>query len=326
MHADPQQLPAEEPGTTLSLIAKPRRTSLARLIFRYLHLFGKSIWRAFQHDAFAIAKASAYSSILTFFPTLLVVGSVLGNGSRTMRMYSREISYALQRILPAGFSTVQAYLRGNAGRSVGLLLTTSLLTLWLASGVMISWMEGFRRCYELPKIWGLVKERMIAFSLVILAGIPLAFSTILVAFGSRIETRILFHLGHEFGPYILLLWTAVRWLIAGLTSIAVIALIYHNAVPRTQPWHSVLPGATLATAVWFGATSLFGWYLQHYADYSVIYGSLGVGIALLVWMYMISLVILVGAEFNAMLYPRAMLGRELRDMTSSSQNILGPRN
>src|SRR5438874_4100759 len=311
MHADPQQLPAEEPGTTLSLIAKPRRTSLARLIFRYLHLFGKSIWRAFQHDAFAIAKASAYSSILTFFPTLLVVGSVLGNGSRTMRMYSREISDALERILPAGFSTVQAYLRGNTGRSVGLMVTTSLLTLLLASGVMDSWMEGFRRCYELPKIWGLVKERLIAFSLVILAGIPLAFSTIMVAFGSEIETTVLLNINHEIGYYVLLMWKIVRWLIAILTSVAVIALIYHNAVPRTQPWHSVLPGATLATLLWFIVTTIFGWYLQNYADYSVIYGSLGVAIALLVWMYMISLVILIGAEFNAMLFPRSTLGSEL---------------
>ena len=107
------------------------------------------------------------------------------------------------------------------------------------------------------------------------------------------------------------MWTVNSCLIAALTSIAVISLIYHNAVPRTQPWPSVLPGATLATEVWFGATTLFGWYLQHFADYSIIYGSLGVGIALLVWMYMISLIILVGAEFNAMLFPRAMLGREL---------------
>jgi len=311
MLADPQQLPAEEPGTTLSLIAKPRRTSLAPLIFRYLHLFGKSIWRAFQHDAFAIAKASAYSSILTFFPTLLVVGSVLGNGSRTMRMYSREISDALERILPAGFSTVQAYLRGNTGRSVSLMVTSSVLTVWLASGVMISWMEGFRRCYELPKIWGLVKERLIAFSLVILAGIPLAFSTILVAFGSEIETTILVNINHEIGTYVLIMWKIIRWLIAILTSVSVIALIYHNAVPRTQPWHSVLPGATLATIMWFIVTTIFGWYLQNYADYSVIYGSLGVAIALLVWMYLISLVILIGAEFNAMLFPRSTLGSEL---------------
>ena len=285
-------------------------------MLRFLRLLRLAFWRAFQHDAFATAKASAYSSILTFFPLLLVVGSVLAT-SRQTEAYLREISYALGRILPAGSATALAYLKGTVQRSLGLLVTASLITLWTASGVMISWMEGFRRSYQLPKIWGLFKERMIAFSLVILAGIPLTFATVLVAFGSRIETRILFHLGHEFGPFILLLWMLIRWLIATMTSIAVIALIYHNAVPRTQPWHSVLPGATLATAMWFGATMLFGWYLQRYADYSIIYGSLGVGIALLVWMYMVSLIILVGAEFNAMLFPRAFLGRELTETGSS---------
>jgi membrane protein len=273
--------------------------------FRLLRL---AFWRAFQHDAFAVAKASAYSSILTFFPGLLVVGSVLATSHKT-DAYLREISYALGRILPAGSGTAVAYLKSSSHRPVGLLITTSLLTIWTASGVMISWMEGFRNAYQLPKTWGLLKERLIAFSLVILAGIPMTFSTILVAFGSRIEARILFHIGHEFGPFILLTWTAMRWTIATLTSIAVIALIYHNAVPRTQPWHSVLPGATLATGMWFGSTLLFGFYLNNYADYSVIYGSLGVGIALLVWMYMVSLVILVGAEFNAMLFPRAVLGK-----------------
>ena len=319
MHANPQRLQKQERGGSSQLHAVSSGDTLRPLFLRFLRLLRLAFWRAFEHDAFAIAKASAYSSILTFFPALVVVGSVLATSHKT-EAYLREISYAVGRILPAGSATAVAYLKGTTQRSLGLLITTSLLTLWTSSGVMISWMEGFRRSYQLPKIWGLVKERMIAFSLVILAGIPLTFATILVAFGSRIETRILFHLGHEFGPYILLLWTAVRWLIAGLTSIAVIALIYHNAVPRTQPWHSVLPGATLATAVWFGATALFGWYLQRYADYSIIYGSLGVGIALLVWMYMISLIILVGAEFNAMLYPRAMLGRELREMSASTQN------
>jgi membrane protein len=66
---------------------------------------------------------------------------------------------------------------------------------------------------------------------------------------------------------------------------------------------------------------LFGWYLQNYADYSIIYGSLGIGIALLVWMYMISLIILVGAEFNAMLFPRAMLGKELVAMGNSRTSV-----
>jgi membrane protein len=292
------------------LLEAPDDSTLSPLLFPFLSLLRRAVWRAFQHDAFAIAKASAYSSILTFFPTLLVLGSVLA-ARRNTQAFLLEISDALAKILPAGSTAAQAYLHGSTGRSVGLLVTTSVLTLWLASGVMISWMEGFRRCYELPKIWGLVKERLVALSLVVLAGIPLSFATILVAFGNRIETRILFHIGHEFSPYIYLMWMFLRWLIAITTSVSVIALIYHNAVPRTQPWHSVLPGATLATGLWFVVTMLFGWYVQNYANYSVIYGSLGVAIALLVWMYMISLVILIGAEFNAILFPRSLLGSEL---------------
>jgi len=292
---DPNPKPEPTPGGLI----------LAPALGRFWRLFRLSIWRAFEHDAFGTAKASAYSSIFTFFPFLLVLGAVLATLNRG-QVYAREISYALGTILPAGSSAALAYLRSTTDRPVSLLITTSLFTVWSASGVIISWMDGFRRAYQLPKTWGLVQERAIAISLVLMAGIPMTFSTILVAFGSRIETRILFHIGHEFGPLILLLWGLIRWLIAIMTSIAVIQLIYHNAVPRTQPWHSVLPGAVLATAMWLISTALFGWYLQHYVDYIVIYGSLGVGIALLLWMYIISLVVLIGAEFNAMLFPRCL--------------------
>ena len=285
-------------------------------MLRFLRLLRLAVWRAFQHDAFSIAKASAYSSILTFFPALLVVGSVLATWHKGAP-FMREITYALSRILPAGTTTAMSFLRGAGERPVGLLITASLLTLWTASGVMVSWMEGFRRCYELPKIWGLVKERMISFLLVVFALLPMTFATLLVAFGSKIESDILYYSAREFSPYILLMWTVIRWVIAILTSIAVIALIYHNAVPRTQPWQSVIPGATLATGLWFSTTLLFGSYLRHYADYSIIYGSLGAAIALLVWMYMVSLIVLVGAEFNAMLFPRAMLGKELVEINQA---------
>jgi membrane protein len=286
----------------------PFAHTLSLLMLRFLHLLRFALWRAFQHDAFAVAKASAYSSILTFFPALLVLGSILATSSK-FEGCIREISYVLGRILPAGSTTAVEYLRSANDRPVKLLVTTSVLTVWTASGVIVSWMEGFRNAYQLPKTWGLVKERIIAFSLVILAGVPLTFATILVAFGSQIETRILLYIGLELGSFISLMGMALRWSIAMVTSIADIALIYHNAVPRTQPWHSVLPGASLATGMWFGATLLFGWYLNRYADYSVIYGSLGVGIALLVWMYLLSIVVLVGAEFNAMLYPRCVARR-----------------
>jgi membrane protein len=279
---EPQRLTGQAQDPSAKPEPLPGALILAPALGRFWRLFRLSIWRAFEHDAFGTAKASAYSSIFTFFPALLVLGAVLATLSRG-QVYLREISYALGTILPAGSSTVLSYLRGSTSRPVGLLITTSLLTIWSASGVIISWMDGFRRAYQLPKIWGIVQERMIAISLVLMAGVPMTFSTILVAFGSRIETRILFQIGHEFGPLILLLWGAMRWTIAILTSIAVIQLIYHNArSAHATLAFSVLPGAVLSTAMWLISSALFGWYLQHYADYSVIYGSLGVGIALAV--------------------------------------------
>jgi membrane protein len=288
----------------------PADPKLEKPMLRFFRLLRLALWRAFVHDAFATSKAAAYSSILTFFPVLLIIGSALASW-RKGQPYLREITYALGSILPAGGTTALNYLKGAAQHPVGLLTTTSLITLWTASGVMISWMDGFRRCYELPKTWGLVQERLIAFLLVVFALIPMTFATLLVAVGSKFETRLLPFLDPDFSIYILLLWGAMRWLIATLTSIAVIALIYHHAVPRTQPWHSVMPGAMLATILWFSVTVGFRAYLQHFGDFATIYGSLGAAMALLVWMYMISLVVLVGAEFNALLFPRAMLGKEL---------------
>jgi membrane protein len=284
-------------------------------MLRFLRLLRLAFWRAFLHDLFAIAKAAAYSSILTFFPFLFVVGSGLANW-RKGAPYLRELSYALGTILPAGGTTALDYLKATAKHPVGLLVTTSLVTLWTASGVMISWMEGFRRCYELPKTWGVVKERFIAFLLVIFALVPMTFATLLVAVGSKFETRLLSYIDPDFSVVILLLWGTMRWVISTLTSISVIALIYHHGVPRTQPWHSVIPGATLATVLWFSTTVGFRAYLQHFGDFATIYGSLGAAMALLVWMYLISLVVLVGAEFNALLFPRAMLGKELTAIKS----------
>src|SRR5271154_588770 len=140
MHANPERLHFEEPAELPCLRPATAGPKLGPVMLRFLRLLRLAFWRAFQHDAFSIAKASAYSSILTFFPALLVLGSVLAT-SRKGAPYMREITYALDSILPAGSGTALSYLKGPSPRSVGLLITASLITLWTASGVMISWME-----------------------------------------------------------------------------------------------------------------------------------------------------------------------------------------
>src|SRR5207237_5909225 len=127
MHANPKQFDPQPFRGSISQL-RPQRSghTLSALMLRFFRLLRLAVWRAFQHDAFAVAKASAYSSILTFFPALLILGSLLAT-SRKTTVYLREISDALSRILPAGSATDLAYLRGSTYRPLGLLISASLL-------------------------------------------------------------------------------------------------------------------------------------------------------------------------------------------------------
>lgn len=275
-------------------------------LLRFFSVLRRACWRAFEDDCFAIAKAAAYSSTLTLFPLLLVVASALSY-SRETHVLIREVASAVGAVLPPGpASEAIAYFHTGKQQPTRLLISASMITLLAASGVMISWMDGFRRAYRLTKTWGMWKERAVAIFLVLLSFLPMSFATLLVAFGNQFETWLSLHSWREFGPFIFFLWTLGRWTISTLASIAVISLIYHHGLPRTQPWHRVLPGACVATGLWFTATVVFAWYVKTVATYNLIYGSLGAAIALLVWMYILSIIVLVGAEFNAVLYPRAV--------------------
>jgi len=265
-----------------------------------------------MHGQLAIAKAGAYSSILTFFPAILVITSIL-EASHSTEGFVRELAGAVGWALPPGPNSIAlTFFHSKMQHTVRLLSSAAVVTVLAASGVMISWMEGFRKAYSMQNTWGFWRERAVAFYLVFLALLPLAFATILVAFGNQIEDWMQRETMHIFRPLVFFFWVVVRWIIAILASIACIALIYHHGVPKTQSWRRVMPGAVLATFLWFPATMFFGWYVTNYANYSVVYGSLSAAIALLVWLYILSIIVLLGAEFNAQVYPKITDAEERR--------------
>ncbi|HEY6272994.1 MAG TPA: YihY/virulence factor BrkB family protein [Terriglobales bacterium] len=264
----------------------------------------RALWQAFIHGQYSVAKAAAYSSILTVFPAFLVLASVL-EASHNTEMFLQQISAGVRFALPPGSrAAVLAFFQGQQHHTTRIIYSASAVMLLAATGMMISWMEGFRRAYEIPNTWGFWQERAVAIYLVLLALVPLGFATLLVAFGDQIENWLQNQTMHLYRPLILLVWDGVRWAIALSTSVAMMSLIYHNGLPKHQSWRRVLPGACLSTFLWFAATTLFGWYVTHYATYNVVYGPLAAAIALLVWLYIVSAIVLLGAELNAQFYPR----------------------
>jgi len=263
-----------------------------------------SFWRAFQHGQFLLAKGAAYSSILTLFPGFLVVASILEASNQTEGLL-RNIATAIGWALPPGTRSMAVnFFQSTKHHPTRLIVSASIVTILAATGVMVSWMEGFRRAYNMQNTWGFWKERAVAVYLVFLALVPLAFASILVVFGDEIESWVQINAMHIFRPLVWFIFMLIRWAIAILTSIAFTGLIYHHGMPKTQSWRRVLPGAVMATFMWFPATMLFGWYVTNYASYAVVYGSLSAAIALLVWLYIVSVIVLLGAEFNAQVYPK----------------------
>jgi membrane protein len=264
----------------------------------------RAYWQAFMHGQFSVAKGAAYSSILTLFPAFLVVTSVLEASERTQGLL-QEIAVAVGWVLPPGSrSAALAFLQGRQHHPSRIIYSASIVMVLASTGVMISWMDGFRKAYQVPNTWGFWKERLIALCLVFLALAPLGFATVLVAFGNQIEDWVQVQTVHMFRPAVRLLFTLARLVIALATSVAVISLIYHNGVPGRQPWRKVLPGALMAAVLWFPATVVFGWYVRNYATYNIVYGPLSAAIALLVWLYIVSVIVLLGAELNAQVFPR----------------------
>ena len=168
---------------------------------------------------------------------------------------------------------------------------------------MLSLMEGFRRAYRLPmEEWSFWGRRVRAVLLVPIALVPLALATLLVVFGHQIEAWMVERSNHDLRYVVLVLWRLVRWSIAVLTSIATLSVLYHFGTRRTEHWVRVAPGAVMGTVLWFPSTLMFGWYVTRIADYSMVYGSFGAGIATLIWLYITAISVLLGAELNGALF------------------------
>lgn len=258
-----------------------------------------------RNDVLLYARAGAYSALICVVPIVLIVATMVAfaPGAEFVRGELRSMLY--QMFPPDIPPLVLAYFQGEHHRSVQVVLSAIGVFILAANSVMMTLMKAMRRAYCIPDgQWSIPRQVMIAFILTFLSVVPLALASMFVVFGHQIEIWMNYQSAYDLRPYTLVLARLVRWSLAVATSITVLAIIYHLGTPRTQSWRRVLPGSMLATALWFPSTLLFGWYVTRHAHYHQVYGSLAAAIALLVWLYIFMVSVMVGAEFNAQLFPK----------------------
>jgi membrane protein len=274
-------------------------------MFRAFLTIRRALLAALSHDVLGTAKAAAYSAILSLFPAILVFTALLALAPEAESVRGDLLS-SFTEILPTDTMTLlHASFSNRTARSEQVVFSASLISLWAAMGVMLSLMEGFRRAYNLPRgEWPFWLERIVAFALIPSCLAPMAFATVMVAFGHQFELWVISNTDHVLKSYVLLLWRIIRLAIGLVTTICVLAVIYHFGTPRRQGLKHVIAGASGAASMWFLVTVTYGFYITRFANYSLFYGSLGTVVATLVWLYITSLSVLMGAEFNAQFRPK----------------------
>src|SRR5277367_592322 len=253
-----------------------------------------------------ISQAIAFNLFLTFFPALLILV-----GFATSRIGGRTSLFDLIRdftvFLPPGSqSIVPEFLVKRGPEAWKLALVGWAGTLLASTQVMRLLMDGIHKIYGDQIQPGFWHRQLRGLALLLVTIAPLLAAAILGVLGRPIRHW----LSLEFGaPHILQgWWTFFFPAVAIVLAMAALTVIYWMARPGDESLRNVLPGAMVATSLWWLTNVLFGFYVRR-VPYSIVYGGLAAVIGLMVWMQLSAIIVFLGAAWNAELAENRRGGR-----------------
>jgi len=284
----------------------------------------RKTFREFMSDECTdIAAALTFFSVLSIFPALIAIFSLLGVFGQG-RAASDAILQIIEQVAPGEtVDTIRGPIEQIAtSPAAGFALVTGiLLAIWSASGYVGAFSRAMNRIYEIEEgrpFWKLKPLQL----LVTVIGVVLLFvaATILVVSGPVAEA-----VGNVLGIGVLAqtLWAILKWPVLAIIVILMVAILYYATPNAKQPkfrWISI--GAVIAIVVLGLATLGFGFYVGNFSSYDRTYGSLAGIIIFLLWLWIANLALLFGAEFDAELER----GRQLQAGIAAEKDIqLPPR-
>jgi len=256
-----------------------------------------------EHDVSGLAAEIAYRFLFAVFPFGLFVAALSGVAAGVLRIDnpSGKIIAGLGDNLPPSIAVaLQPELeRLFTSASNTILWFGAIAALWAATGGTNALVKGIHRAYGVPERRPFLLRYAVAVGLTLLAAAGVIASFVTIVGGALITQELAEQFGLEaqaFAVLQLLRWPAV---FAALT--LAVAVLYRYAPSIVIPWRWILLGAASFTLGWLVATVALGWYAGNVADYGATYGSLGAVIVLMLWFYITSALLLVGAELTAAL-------------------------
>ena len=259
----------------------------------------KTFTNVIEHDVPKSAAALTYNLLFALFPLLIFISNLLG----LLDLNIASITEALLPIMPDDVVyLLESYLNHITDNSSKVLFWFSLVfTVWFPMRAVKGLMDDVRLAYGLgkPAKPVLYTIRQLVFTIVFLVFVVVLF--LLAILGRRFVAWLGINQALQIPPILLNLWQYLRFALLAAIMFAVVGSLYAVAQDRRNRVRTIMPGVVLAMAAWLVVSIGFSAYVENFANYSVIYGTLGAVIVLLVWLYLTSFVLILGAEFNAAL-------------------------
>lgn len=273
---------------------KKKSKGFLRKTVIFLVMFIKKIG---YDDIFALGAQLAYYMVLSFIPFLMFLMTLVGFS----HLNSDAVLNLLSNVMPTeAFNLIQSTVIEIVDREqTGLLWISIALAIWVSSSGFKAVIKGLNKAYGVKENRSYIKLKLISMIYTILLALIVIATLFLFVFGDVIGDFFMKVLEHP--EFIYYIWNMLRYVVVILIMILFFMFLY-NATPCVRlGWLEVIPGAVITTLGWISISYIFAYYVNNFSNYSRLYGSLGAVFMFMTWMFITSMILILGGEINAVL-------------------------
>ena len=255
------------------------------------------IRRWFDHHVARDSAALTYYLLFAIFPLLIFLNNLVGLLSYDLDALLVMLARVIPRDVVDLLGQYLTYVSRVSSRT--LLWFSAVFTIYFPFRAANALFLSVRKAYGAGMPTGFVRYQLRVLLFTLLLIVAIFFSV----FASTIGNRVLdFVSGYIYlSDLSIRLWSRLRFVFVGAVMFAVIALLYALALDKHPAKRGIWPGVLTALMAWIVVSMLYSLYVERAANYSVIYGSIGTVIVLLLWLYLTAALLIMGAEFNSVL-------------------------
>lgn len=253
--------------------------------------------RYFDDEIPRLSAELAYYFLLSMFPFLMFLITLLGY----LPIPQDQVFGVIEEFMPKKtmrlIESNLAYILNNQNGK--LLSLSAIVAIWSASNGIGAIVRAFNRAYDVKESRSLLVAKGMAILLTFAMIFVILVSLLLPVFGKMIGVYIF----NEFGKSekFLSFWNTLRWGFSSIILFIVFTVLYFLAPNKRLKMKEVITGSIFATTGWIVVSLIFSYYVNHFGNYSAMYGSIGTIIVLMVWFYFSGMILVIGGEINGIL-------------------------